>query len=74
VLPVDRLLPTCTTWVVLQRDRVQRDYALDLIAALAPHIDRRDLVRVVQGAATADWPEPPQWREASRGPGAMRAA
>lgn len=74
VLPVDRLLPTCTTWVVLQRDRVQRDYALDLITALAPHIDRRDLVRVVQGAATADWPEPPQWREASRGPGAMRAA
>ena len=74
VLPVDRLLPTCTTWVVLQRDRVQRDYALDLISALAPHIDRRDLVRVVQGAATADWPEPPHWREARRGPGAMRAA
>jgi LysR family transcriptional regulator, cys regulon transcriptional activator len=57
------LLPTCTTWVVLQRDRVQRDYALDLIAALAPHIDRRDLVRVVQGAADADWPEPPHWNE-----------
>ena len=55
------LLPTCTSWVILQRDRVQRDYALDLIVALAPQIDRRDLVRVVQGATQADWPTPPHW-------------
>jgi LysR family transcriptional regulator, cys regulon transcriptional activator len=73
VLSASGLLPTCTTWVVLQRDRVQRDYALDLIAALAPHIDRRDLVRVVEGVAAADWPEPPHWRERA-GKGAVNRA
>jgi DNA-binding transcriptional LysR family regulator len=63
VLLAAGLLPTCTTWIVLQRDRVQRDFALDLVASLAPQIDRRDLVRVVQGAASADWPSPPHWRD-----------
>lgn len=63
VLQAEGLLPTCTTWAVLQPERVQRDYALDLIVALAPHIDRRDLVRVVQGAAKASWPQPPHWRD-----------
>lgn len=74
VLPSDGLLPTCTAWVVLRRDRVLRDYALDLIAALAPQIDRRDIVRVVQGAATADWPEPPHWRELTERAKVVRAA
>ncbi len=68
------LLPTCTTWVILQRDRVQRDYALDLIVALAPQIDRRDLVRVVQGAASADWPTPPPWNELNAQVASIRAA
>lgn len=63
ILPAAGLLPTCTTWIVLQPERVQRDFALDLITHLAPHIDRRDLVRVVQGAASADWPSPPHWRD-----------
>lgn len=65
VLSAEGLLPTCTTWVVLQADRVQRDYALDLIAALAPRVDRRDLVRVVQGAASPAWSTPPHWRDLS---------
>jgi DNA-binding transcriptional LysR family regulator len=74
VLPAAGLLPTCTTWIVLQRDRVQRDFALDLIAQLAPHIDRRDLVRVVQGAASADWPSPPHWRDLLASGNSARAA
>ncbi|HQX33740.1 MAG TPA: LysR substrate-binding domain-containing protein [Dokdonella sp.] len=65
VLSAEGLLPTCTTWVVLQADRVQRDYALDLIAALAPRVDRRDLVRVVQGATSPAWSTPPHWRDLS---------
>ena len=68
------LLPTCTTWVILQPDRVQRDYALDLIVALAPQIDRRDLVRVVQGAARANWPVPPHWGELRARETSVRAA
>lgn len=74
VLPSAGLLPTCTTWVVLRRDRVLRDYALDLIAALAPQIDRRDIARVVQGVAEADWPQPPHWRDRAKAQGAVRAA
>ena len=68
------MLPTCTSWVILQRDRVQRDCALDLISALAPHIDRRDLVRVVQGAAVANWPTPPNWSELGSSTSSARAA
>ncbi|MEO7935236.1 MAG: LysR substrate-binding domain-containing protein [Dokdonella sp.] len=68
------LLPTCTSWIVLQRDRVQRDYALDLIAALAPHIDRRDVVRVVQGAAVANWPIPPHWNALRSSANSARAS
>ena len=74
VLPADGLLPTCTAWVVLRRDRVMRDYALDLVAALAPHLDRRDIVRVVQGAASASWPQPPFWSELMARAGLGRAA
>lgn len=74
VLPATGLLPTCTTWIVLQRDRVQRDFALDLITRLAPQIDRRDLVRVVQGAASADWPSPPHWRDRIVAEKSVRAA
>jgi hypothetical protein len=74
VLPSSGLFPTCTAWVVLRRDRVLPGYALDLIAALAPQIDRRDIVRVVQGAATSDWPEPPHWRERVERSKSVRAA
>ncbi len=74
VLPSDGLLPICTAWVVLRRDRVLRDYALDLIAALAPQIDRRDIVRVVRGAAPADWPEAPHWNERPARLDSVRAA
>ncbi|MGB0134087.1 LysR substrate-binding domain-containing protein [Dokdonella sp.] len=74
VLPTAGLLPACTTWIVLQRDRVQRDFAIDLIAGLAPQIDRRDLIRVVQGAAAANWPSPPHWRDRLLAGRSVRAA
>ncbi len=62
------LFPSCVTWLILRRDRVLRDYALDLIAELAPQIDRRDLRRVVDGTLTASWPAPPHWRELAIAP------
>jgi LysR family transcriptional regulator, cys regulon transcriptional activator len=63
VLDADGLLPECTTWLVLRRDRVLRDYALALIERVAPQIDGRELRRVLAGNAPADWPVPPTWRE-----------
>jgi DNA-binding transcriptional LysR family regulator len=64
VLPADGLLPTCTTWLVLRRDRVVRDFTLDFAAALAPQADHRDLRRLLDtGEPAPAWSAPPQWRE-----------
>ncbi|MBC6941689.1 MAG: LysR family transcriptional regulator [Xanthomonadales bacterium] len=63
-LPIDGPLPSCTTWIVLRRDRVLRDYALEFIARLAPQLDRRDVRRAFDHGIAADqWPAPPRWRE-----------
>ena len=51
----------CVAWAVLPRDRVLRDYALELVHVLAPQIDPRDLRRVLEGNQAAQWPEPPSW-------------
>lgn len=56
----------CITWAVLPRERVLRDYALDLVAAIAPQIDKRDLRRVLEGNADAHWPAPPTWEALSQ--------
>ena len=62
-LATDDLLPQCTAWLVFARDRVQRDYALELIKALAPQFDLRDVRRALKGELPASWPAPPHWRE-----------
>ncbi len=59
-------LPECITWAVIPRGRVLREYALALLHALAPQIDRRDLRRVLEGNQEAAWPVPPTWRELSQ--------
>ena len=64
--PVPPEIPECVTWAVLPRERVLRDYALDLLKALAPQLDRRDLRRVLEGNAEPDWPTPPSWVELSQ--------
>jgi DNA-binding transcriptional LysR family regulator len=51
----------CIAWAVLPRDRVLRDYALELVHVLAPQIDPRDLRRVLDGNQAANWPLPPTW-------------
>ncbi|MER3547183.1 MAG: CysB family transcriptional regulator, partial [Rhodanobacteraceae bacterium] len=61
--PAPDALPECTTWAVLPRERVLRDYALTLVHALAPQLDRHDLRRAVSGNAQPQWPQPPRWRE-----------
>lgn len=64
--PAPPELAECITWAVLPRERVLRDYALELLRALAPQIDRRDLRRVLEGNAEPDWPPPPTWLELSQ--------
>lgn len=47
-LPGGGLLPTCTTWLLLRRDCLLRDYALAFMAALMPDVTGEDLRRVLQ--------------------------
>jgi DNA-binding transcriptional LysR family regulator len=72
VLDAGHLLPECTTWLVLRRDRVMRSYVLDLVAQIGPHLDRRDVQAVLAGDADPTWPEPPAWGEVSARVGRLR--
>lgn len=62
VLPADHLFASCTTWIVLRRETVLREYVLEFIAQLAPHLGRPDVVRAL-AADPVDWPTAPHWRE-----------
>lgn len=67
-LPADHLLPECTTWIVLRRESVLRDFMLEFIAAFAPHLGRRDVARALQASSpdAVEWPSVPHWRERSQ--------
>jgi LysR family cys regulon transcriptional activator len=65
-LPAPAAVPECTSWAVLPRERVLRDYALELLLALAPQLDRADLKRAVAGHDTPVWPVAPTWVELSQ--------
>jgi len=64
-LPADHLFPRCTTWIVLRRESVLREYMLEFIGQFAPHLDRREVARTLAGdaAAKSDWPGVPHWRQ-----------
>lgn len=62
-LPAPATIPECTAWAVLPRERVLRDYTIELLHTLAPQIDPRDVQRVLAGNQEAAWPKPPAWSE-----------
>ena len=63
-LAADHLFPLCTTWIVLRRESVLREYMLEFIHQFAPHLDRREVTRTLAGeVAAAEWPNVPHWRE-----------
>jgi DNA-binding transcriptional LysR family regulator len=67
-LPAPAVIPECTAWAVLPRERVLRDYTLALLTAVAPQLDRTDLRRAVAGTDDPAWPAPPTWAERAREP------
>ena len=74
VLDADGLLPECTTWLVLRRDRVLRSYTLALIEWLAPHLDSRDIREVLNGDRDGvQWPQSPAWRDVQEKANPIRA-
>ncbi len=50
-LPARGLFPTCTTWLLIRKDRVLRDYSEALIRTLVPEVDLRDLRRALSDGA-----------------------
>ena len=65
VLAAPAALPECIAWAVLPRERVLRDYAGELLHALAPQLDRRDVRLAMAGHLVPTWPGPPSWAELS---------
>ena len=64
VLPAEHLFPRCTTWIVLRRETVLREYTLEFITQFAPHLDRSDVARALSGdKAAGEWSAVPHWRE-----------
>ena len=61
-LPARGLFPECTTWLLIRKDRVLRDYAEALIRTLIPAIDLRDLRRALADGEPLRI-EPQTWRE-----------
>ncbi len=63
-LSAEHLFPVCTTWIVLRRDSILREYMLEFIQQFAPHLDRRDVIRILaKDAGDVQWPRIPPWRE-----------
>jgi len=75
VIQADALLPLCTTWIVLRRDSVLRDYTLDWIMQFAPHLDRNDVRRqLTLGIVPETPPQVPHWRDRTLAEDAAAAA
>lgn len=63
-LSADHLFAPCTTWIVLRRDSVLREYTLAFIELFAPHLDRREVARMVAGdSPNTAWGNVPHWRD-----------
>ncbi len=56
-------LPACHAYALLRRDRVARDYVVDLVAALTPHFSRRDLMRGMHPRGVLPDVTAPDWRD-----------
>jgi LysR family transcriptional regulator, cys regulon transcriptional activator len=68
-IPADDLLPRCTAWLLLRRDRVLRDYTQALIRRLLPQLHALELQRAINDGEKLQI-KAPHWRETTR-PGAM---
>jgi LysR family cys regulon transcriptional activator len=64
-LSADHLFAPCITWIVLRKESVLREYALDFIGVFAPHLERRAVSNALAtaGVGAANWPGVPHWRE-----------
>ncbi|HEV2606863.1 MAG TPA: CysB family transcriptional regulator, partial [Xanthomonadaceae bacterium] len=64
-IPADDLLPRCTTWLLLRRDRVLRDYTQTLVTDLVAGLHPRDLRRALEAGESLQL-QTPHWRDIPR--------
>ncbi|HEX7815451.1 LysR substrate-binding domain-containing protein [Dyella sp.] len=73
-LPADHLFSRCTTWIVLRRESVLREYVLEFVERFAPHLDRRDITRAMaSGTHVTEGSAVPHWRERQQVEGGVAA-
>jgi len=64
VIPADGLFPTCTTWLLLRREPVLREFTFAFIGDLLPQVHVADLRRLLGEQEGADQRiEAPHWRD-----------
>ena len=68
-IDANKLLPRCTTWLLLRKDRLQRNYTLDLIQRLIPNLHSIDLQRLLRHNQTITF-NTPHWHDNNL-PGSM---
>lgn len=61
-LPVEGL-PACHAYAILRRDRVARDYVVDFLDSLAPHVSRRELERSLHPSGKTEITQAPDWAD-----------
>ena len=64
-IPADDLLPRCTAWLLLRRDRVLRDYTQALVIELVSGLHPRDLRRALEHGQALQL-DTPHWRDMRR--------
>jgi DNA-binding transcriptional LysR family regulator len=67
----DELLPQCTTWLLLRKDRLLRDFTLSFIQRLIPGLHSNDIQRLMLQEISVDFATP-HWRE-NYAPGTLGA-
>jgi LysR family transcriptional regulator, cys regulon transcriptional activator len=65
-LPAPVEIPECTAWAVLPFEKILRDHTALLLKTLAPHLDLRDVKRVLAGNQLSEWGISPTWIELSQ--------
>ncbi len=65
-LPAPPEIPECIAWAVLPHEKIFRDHTAQLLKSLAPHLDLRDVQRVLAGNQQANWGKSPTWVELSQ--------
>lgn len=73
-VPAGGIFRSCTAWAAFPAQISPAGAALELVSALAPHMEIRALRRALALGEAVAWPPPPDWASVAARAGAQRAA